>query len=34
LEGYDEAIRRLKAGEGSPSLRAADRILEILAAHP
>jgi lipid-A-disaccharide synthase len=32
LAGYDEAIRRLKAGERSPSLNAADRILEILAA--
>ncbi len=31
--GYDEAMRRLGAGEASPSLRAADRILAIIAAH-
>jgi lipid-A-disaccharide synthase len=32
-EGYDEAVRRL-AGDGlSPSLRAADQILELVAAH-
>jgi len=31
--GYDEAVRRL-AGDGvSPSLRAADQILELVAAH-
>ena len=32
LEGYDEAMRRLRAGGLSPSLDAADRILAILAA--
>jgi lipid-A-disaccharide synthase len=32
LEGYDAAIRLLGAGELSPSLRAADKILEIIAA--
>jgi lipid-A-disaccharide synthase len=32
LEGYAEAMRRLGAGEGSPSLRAADQILAIVAA--
>jgi lipid-A-disaccharide synthase len=32
LEGYDEAMRRLGAGGTSPSLKAADRILEIIAA--
>jgi lipid-A-disaccharide synthase len=32
LQGYDEAVRRL-AGDGiSPSLRAADQILELVAA--
>src|SRR5437016_11994140 len=32
-QGYDEAVRRL-AGDGvSPSLRAADQILELVAAH-
>jgi len=31
-EGYDAAIRLLGAGELSPSLRAADKILEIIAA--
>jgi hypothetical protein len=30
--GYDEAIRRLGAGGVSPSLRAADKILEIVGA--
>jgi lipid-A-disaccharide synthase len=30
--GYDEAMRRLDAGGVSPSLRAADQILEIVAA--
>jgi len=30
--GYDEAMRRLGAGGVAPSLRAADRILEIVAA--
>lgn len=33
LEGYDEAIRLLGAGDTSPSLRAADKVLEIIAAH-
>jgi lipid-A-disaccharide synthase len=32
LEGYDEATRRLDAGGVSPSLLAADQILEIIAA--
>ena len=32
LEGYDEAIRRLGSGGPSPSLKAADKILEIIAA--
>lgn len=32
LEGYDEAIRRLGSGGLSPSLKAADKILEIIAA--
>ena len=32
-EGYDEAVRRLRAGGLSPSRAAADRILAILAAH-
>ncbi|HXP05115.1 MAG TPA: lipid-A-disaccharide synthase [Stellaceae bacterium] len=32
LEGYDEAIRRLGSGGLSPSLKAADEILEIIAA--
>jgi lipid-A-disaccharide synthase len=31
-QGYDEAMRRLDAGGVSPSLRAADQILEIVAA--
>ena len=31
-EGYDAATRLLGAGELSPSLRAADKILEIIAA--
>jgi lipid-A-disaccharide synthase len=31
-QGYDEAIRRLDGGEIAPSLRAADQILEIVAA--
>jgi lipid-A-disaccharide synthase len=31
-QGYDEAMRRLEAGGVSPSLRAADQILEIVAA--
>jgi lipid-A-disaccharide synthase len=31
-QGYDEAMRRLETGDISPSLRAADRILEIVAA--
>jgi lipid-A-disaccharide synthase len=31
-DGYDAAIRLLGAGELSPSLRAADKILEIIAA--
>lgn len=30
--GYDEAVRRLDPGGGSPSLRAADQILELVAA--
>jgi len=32
LAGYDEALRRLGAGIGSPSLRAADQVLAIVAA--
>jgi lipid-A-disaccharide synthase len=32
LAGYDEAMRRLGAGDRSPSLRAADQILAIVAA--
>jgi lipid-A-disaccharide synthase len=32
LEGYDEAIKRLGSGGLSPSLKAADKILEIIAA--
>jgi lipid-A-disaccharide synthase len=32
-EGYDEAIRRLRGDGRSPSLAAADRVLEIVAAH-
>jgi len=32
LEGYDEAVQRLRAGGLSPSRAAADRILAILAA--
>ncbi len=31
--GYDEAIAPLKAGDGSPCLKAAEEILEIVAAH-
>jgi lipid-A-disaccharide synthase len=31
-QGYDEAIRRLRGGAGSPSRAAAERILAILAA--
>ncbi|MBV8337213.1 MAG: lipid-A-disaccharide synthase [Alphaproteobacteria bacterium] len=31
-EGYDQAMRRLETGDISPSLRAADQILEIVAA--
>ena len=31
-EGYDEAVRHLDGGEVSPSLRAADQILELVAA--
>jgi lipid-A-disaccharide synthase len=31
-QGYDEAVRSLDGGEGSPSLRAADQILELVAA--
>jgi len=31
-EGYDEVVRCLEAGGASPSLRAADQILEIVAA--
>jgi lipid-A-disaccharide synthase len=31
--GYDEAMRRLGRGGVSPSLRAADKVLEIVAAH-
>jgi lipid-A-disaccharide synthase len=30
--GYDEAMRRLGLGDASPSLRAADRILAVIAA--
>jgi lipid-A-disaccharide synthase len=30
--GYDEAVRRLAGGGVSPSLRAADQILELVAA--
>jgi len=30
--GYDEAMRRLWAGGMSPSLRAADRVLAVIAA--
>jgi lipid-A-disaccharide synthase len=32
IEGYDEVIRRLGSGDLSPSLKAADKILEIIAA--
>ncbi len=32
LAGYDEAMRRLGAGDRSPSLRAADQVLAIVAA--
>ncbi len=32
-DGYDAAMRLLGVGEMSPSLRAADKILEIIAAH-
>ena len=31
-QGYDEAMRRLRAGGVAPSLRAADQVLEIAAA--
>jgi lipid-A-disaccharide synthase len=31
-EGYDEVIRRLRGDDTAPSLRAADQILEIVAA--
>jgi lipid-A-disaccharide synthase len=31
--GYDRAMRRLGAGDRSPSLRAADQVLAIVAAH-
>jgi hypothetical protein len=31
-EGYDDAMRLLGAGGPSPSLKAADKILEIIAA--
>jgi lipid-A-disaccharide synthase len=31
-QGYDEAMRRLETGGVAPSLRAADQILEIVAA--
>jgi lipid-A-disaccharide synthase len=33
LAGYDQAMRRLGAGGRSPSLRAADQVLAILAVH-
>jgi lipid-A-disaccharide synthase len=33
LAAYDEALRRLGAGGRSPSLRAADQVLAIVAAH-
>ena len=33
LAGYDEAMRRLGAGSVPPSLRAADEVLAIVAAH-
>jgi lipid-A-disaccharide synthase len=33
LAGYDEAVHRLQAGGQSPSLRAADQVLAIVAAH-
>jgi lipid-A-disaccharide synthase len=33
LQGYDEAVRRLRAEGLSPSRAAADRILAVLAAH-
>ena len=32
-QGYDEVRRRLEAGGAAPSMRAADQILEIVAAH-
>ncbi len=32
VAGYDEAVRRLEAGGRSPSLRAADQVLAIVAA--
>jgi lipid-A-disaccharide synthase len=32
IAGYDEAMRRLGAGDRSPSLRAADQVLAIVAA--
>jgi lipid-A-disaccharide synthase len=31
-QGYDEVVRRLETGGVAPSLRAADQILEIVAA--
>ena len=31
-QGYDEAVRRLSGDGASPSLRAADQILELVAA--
>jgi len=33
LSGYDEAVRRLDSDGVLPSLRAADQILELVAAH-
>jgi lipid-A-disaccharide synthase len=33
LRGYDEVVRRLEGDGASPSLRAADQILELVAAH-
>lgn len=32
LDGYDEAMRQLRSGDQSPSRKAADKILEIIAA--
>ena len=34
LAGYDQAMRRLGAGGPSPSLRAADQVLAVIAARP